>query len=57
MDNKPYDVSLEQLAHDFTMLKVQRQIDNGKITTYGDMYDLYVDELDTVKTFLSRGTN
>lgn len=57
MNKKPYDVSTEQLAHDFALLKVQKEIDNGKITTYGDMYDFYINELDTLKTFLIKAAN
>lgn len=51
--NKPFDVSLEQLAHDLTMLKMQEEIRQAKFNfaeaTYEDLYKSYLDEYDIMK--------
>lgn len=53
MDKKPFDVSIEQLTHEFTMLKIQKKFNNNELETYGDLLKTYTDELDTMKTFLN----
>lgn len=47
-----YTVPFEQMAHDFAMLKLTKQYQEGTIETYGDFFKLYVDELDTMKCYL-----
>lgn len=47
-----YTVPFSQLAHDFALLKVRKNLDDGKISTMGDFMKNYVDELDTFKCYL-----
>lgn len=46
------DKPLEELAHDFALLHVKKQMDSGKISTIGDTFVVYVEALDIYKTFL-----
>lgn len=45
-------VSFSQLAHDFAILKLKSKIDKDSVETYGDFLETYIDELDTMKSYL-----
>lgn len=45
-------VSLSQISHDFAMLKLKSKVDRDSVETYGDFLEIYLDELDTMKSYL-----
>lgn len=47
-----FTVSFNQVAHDLAILKTKMKIDNNKVETLGDLFELYVNELDTMKCYL-----
>ncbi|MGE7951662.1 hypothetical protein [Lysinibacillus xylanilyticus] len=45
------DVSIEQLAHDLSLVRLNK-MDKDQVKTIGDMFEQYLEGVDTFKTLI-----
>ncbi|GGB41773.1 hypothetical protein GCM10011409_19150 [Lentibacillus populi] len=48
---KNIDKPLEDIAHDLSLLRVKSKMESGQISTIGEMFETYVDGVDTFKHY------